>query len=65
MDESKSRTGRFGGEKNHFPQLKAPHESFAAQLLTYRNTDYDLLAPSLRKWKVAGELERYGRTRRG
>jgi hypothetical protein len=54
MGGSKSRTGRFGGE-NIFPQLKAHPDSFAAQLLSYRNTDYALLARSL--WKVASELE--------
>jgi hypothetical protein len=49
MDGSKNRIGRFGGEKNLFPALKLHDDSFAAQLLTYRNTDYALLAPKLRK----------------
>ena len=49
MDESKNRIGRFGREKNLFPPLKSRHDSFAAQLLTFRNTDCALVAPSLRK----------------
>ena len=64
MDGSKNRIGFFGGEKNLFPPLKRHHDSFAVQPLTYRNTDYAILAPSLRKWQEASELEEYGRTGR-
>lgn len=57
MGGSKNRIGRCGGEKNLFPPLKSHHDSFAAQLLTYRNTDYAILVPSLRKWLEAREIE--------
>jgi hypothetical protein len=48
MDGYKNRIERFGGEKNLFPPLTSHHDSFAAQPLTYRNTDYAILAPSLK-----------------